>query len=325
LKKNKIFTIADEFEPEAGVEQALKVLAKAPKDPESYLLMTEAVLENERFDQALMWVNRGLLYHPQHPGLLFKKASILIDGYEEIDEAFLILMALKRSLKNKSLAALKKDLGSFLLLDIYLLLADCYRIKSKFNDAMAHAIIAKEIAPFDENALLALSTAYFEIGEYDKALKMIEPVEKRVQPADFHWLKAQILCAQNNFQAADRAFLQAVKTDQGRYHRPVRFNEIGFLNAFNQALMALPREIREFIETTAVEINEIVPIDVVKNSNGTMSPQACIVIQSIKNAEGQETKIICIFKKNIENLARKKEEVKDLIASALLHEIGELI
>lgn len=331
MKRNEIraladeaYTILDDSNCEAAVERALQVLASAPKDAESYLLMSEVAEENARFDHALIWINRGLIHHPHHAGLLLKKAALLIDGFEDIDEAFIILSQIKKSFGDKSIAVLKKDLGAGLLLDIYLLLTDCYRLKLNYNEAFAHACVAKEIAPFDENALLALATANFELGNYEAALTMIEPIEKRNEVSDFYWLKAQITCAQGQFAHADKLFAEAFKADKTRYHRPVRLDELSFLAAFDQALMALPKEIRELVQTAAVEIADVIPLDMVKKNGGFLSPQTCISIESVKDINGNRAKVIYIYQKNIENLASKKEEIKDLIASALLHELGKL-
>lgn len=331
MKRNEIraladeaYTILDDSQCEGAVERALQVLENAPEDAESYLLLSEVAEENNRFDHALIWLNRGLLHHPHHEGLLLKKASILIDGFEDIDEAFTILSDIKQRFGNKPLAVLKKEFGALLPLDVYLLLTDCYRLKADYREAFAHALIARELAPFDEGALLALATAHFELGDYEKAQRLIEPIERRVELADFYWLKAQIKCAEGNFSDADAAFLSAFKRNKSRYHRPVRLSQTCFMTAFDQALMALPREIRELVHKTPVEINDVVPLALVKASHGSLSPQACIAIETVKDVSGHKAQLIALFQKNIENLAIKKEEIKDLIASALLHELGKL-
>jgi len=319
------YAILDDSQCEAAVERALQVFKNAPHDPESYLLMSEIAGEGRHYDQSLAWIDLGLKQHPRHEGLLLKKASILIDGFEDIDEAFRILCDLKSGFGNQSLAELKKTIGPNLLLDIYLLLVDCYRLKSDYHQANAYARWAKECSPLDENALIALATTEFELGNYLQALTLIEPIDSRTEPSDFYWLKAQINCAQGNFLDADDAFLKANKLDKARYHRPIRLNDACFLAAFEQGLLALPREIREFVQTNAAEIHNVVPHDMVKNSNGTLSPMACIAIEATKEQTRGHVNILSLYQKNIENLASKKEEVKDLIASALLHELGKLI
>ncbi len=79
------------------------------------------------------------------------------------------------------------------------------------------------------------------------------------------------------------------------------------------------------MQKNAVEILEIIPLQLVKESHGTLSPAACITIEKKSDKINGQVNVIAIIKKNIENLATKKEEVRDLIASALLHELGKLI
>lgn len=331
MKRNEVrsfadeaYTILEDVKCEAAVERALEVMKKAPKDPESFLLMSEVAEENGHFEQVLNWLNRGLAHHKSHAGLLLKKASILIDAFEDIDEAFSILKKIEKTFVDLSLAQLKHRLGADLILDVYLLLTDCFRLKSEYQQAFTHALLAKEIAPFDESSLLALATAHFELGAYQKALSMIEPVDRRGEPSDFFWLKALILCADGGFKEADQAFLTAFKLDKSRYHKPARMDKHEFVTAFEQALMGLPKEIRDFLQTTAVEIKDVIPIDVIKNSQGHLAPTTCITIESVHSGYEGKGRIINLFQKNIENLASKKQEIKDLIASALLHELGKL-
>jgi tetratricopeptide (TPR) repeat protein len=327
LKRNDIRALADEAysildesdaKYDVAVHRAMQVLQNAPKDVDSYLLLAEIAEEKGRFDQALNWVNQGLELNPDNEALSLKKAALLLDGFEDVDEAFPILCSLKDRFSKNSIAELKELYDDELLLDVYLLLTDCFRLREDYTQAFDNALVAKHIVPDDESALLAVATAHFELGDYNKALSLIEPVDKRQETSDFFWLKAQIKCAMGIFNDADDAFAQANKIDRTRYHRPIRMTQSYFFDAFEQASLALPREIRDFMNSAAIEIKEIVPLDWVKESQGSLSPLALIYAP-----QGQRT--LFLFQKNIENYALKKNEVRDLIASALLHELGKLM
>jgi predicted Zn-dependent protease with MMP-like domain len=88
--------------------------------------------------------------------------------------------------------------------------------------------------------------------------------------------------------------------------------------------MGMPKEIRDFLQTTAVEIKDVIPIDAIKKSQGHLAPTTCVTIESVHSGHEGKAQIINLFQKNIENLASKKQEIRDLIASALLHELGKL-
>lgn len=332
MKRNEMLKMLDETyevlnqaSSEVALEQALNFLASAPKEPDSFLLMAEIAQENGQGEQALAWINKGLSFHPHHVGLLTKKASLLMDDFEDVDEAYGILSHLIASFQKITVETATQQIGLTLVLDIFLLFIDCLRLQGRYQQAYDYALTAYKVAAHDENALLALATAEFELGYFSESLDRVDQVLNQHDLVDFLRLKACILCAQGDFAQADEAFCDSSKMSQSRYHRPVRLAQDSFVQAFEQSIMALPREIRELIETCAVEISEIIPIERIRMSKGSLSPQACIIIDAAPNMDGKKINIISLFQKNIENLAIRKEEIKDVIASALLHELGKTL
>ncbi len=317
---DEAYAILDDGDGDVAVTRALEVLKNAPQDAESFLLLSEVFEEKGHFDQALNWIDQGLVFHPTNEALLLKKASILLDGFDDLDEAFKILISIKEAFPHQNLSELKKEYDEELLLDVFLLLTDCYRLKEDFKAAFAHASLAFELSPKDEATILAMATAHFELGDYQKGLDLIH-VESMAEPSDFYWLLGQIHCAMGAFSEADQAFIEANKLDRSRYHRPIRVSQSGFFSCFEQATLALPKEIRDFMNKSAIEITPVIPLEIVKESNGTLSPLACIFIGEQSNKH----KLIYLFQKNIENLAHKKSELRDLIASALLHELAKIV
>lgn len=322
---DETYEVLNHANGEVALEQALNFLASAPKEPDSFLLMAEIAQENSQSEQALAWINKGLSFHPHHVGLLTKKASLLMDDFEDVDEAFAILSHLIDSFQEITPQNALKQIGHTLVLDVFLLFIDCLRLKGHYQQAYDASLIAHDLAPNDENAVLALATAEFELGHYDESLKRVDHMLQKHDLADLLRLKAYVLCAQGDFLQADEAFLDSSKMIQSRYHRPVRLTQEAFVQAFEQSIMAMPREIRELIETCAVEICDIVPLERIQMSKGSLSPQACITIDAVTNNDGKKVNVISLFQKNIENLAMRKEEIKDIIASALLHELGKTL
>lgn len=317
---NEVYAILDDADADVAVLRAMEVLSNAPKDIESFLLLSEVFEEKGHFDQALSWINQGLDYHPTHEALLLKKASILMDGFDELDEAFLLLKRIEEAFGDKSLSELKIDYDEELLIDVFLLLTDCYRLKNDFKEAFHYAQRALEVVPNDEVALLSLATAYYELGNFSKALELLN-VENAKEKGDYFWILGQVHCGMGNFEAADQYFFEASKSDRSRYHRPIRVSESIFFACFEQATMALPKEIRDFLHKSAVFIKPIIALDVIKDSEGKVAPSACIVVDKRPGS----SHALYLFQKNIENLAHKKSEIRDLIASALLHELGTII
>lgn len=327
LKRNSLRALVDhayedlkEADYERAAHHAEELYSRAPDDVEPFLLQAEISQDQGRFSESLAFVDEGLKIHPRHAGLNLKKATLLIDYFEEIDEAFAILQKLADRFAQKTPAELKTEHSLDLVLDIYLLLIDCYRLKSDYLSAFEVASRAKRIAPSEEAAILAMATAHFEVGEYLKSMALIEPVEGRQEIADFYWLLAHIYCAQGRFEESDQAFLSASKIDKSRYHRPVRLDAKEFQICYGQALATLPREIREYVQNSRVQIEDIVPVELVKEPTHQTAPQACIV--SAPDGALGSNRLITVFQKNVENMALNKSEIKDIISSAMIHELS---
>ncbi|MCA9507578.1 MAG: tetratricopeptide repeat protein [Myxococcales bacterium] len=315
---DEVYATLDEADADVAVLRAMDILAKAPKDVESFLLLSEVFEEKALFEQSLNWIEQGLKYHPDDEALLLKKASILLDNFEDVDEAFAILKQIKKKFKDSPLSQLKKDYDEALLVDVYLLLSDCFRLKNNFNQALEHAQHAIDINSKDEAAILSFATALLELGNFSKAMDLLDP-SKDHEKSDFLWVLGQLYCAMGSFEKADSYFAEANKIDR-RYHRPVRLSQSQFFNYFEQAILVLPKEIRDFVYKSSVRIEQIVPQKILEEKKSLLSPLACVWFE-----EKSELNTIYLFQKNIENLACKKSDIKDLIASAMLHEIAYIL
>lgn len=317
--REQAYSALDEDGGDLVITRAMEALRQAPKDVESYLLLSEVYEEQEKHEKALDWVLQGLAVNPANHALLLKKASILFDHFDDLDEAYKILRELYQKSEETDANESREKMDKAILIDIYLLLADCYRLKEDYKQAFFMAEKAWGLDQADENALLALATAHFELVEYDKALKIIE-ASKSEDGCDFDWLKGQIYCALGEFSKADESFAQAYKFDQVHYHRPPRISQSEFFSFFEQAVSVLPKEIRDFMDDCQVEIKAIIPKEFLLGVNiGCLPPSATVHMAQIKEGKWK----IILFQKNIENLAHKKSEIRDVVSSVLLHALGQ--
>lgn len=316
---DEVYASLDDTDTDMAVMQAMRVLAHAPHDAESFLLLAEVFEEKGDEEQALSWVEQGLKHEPHHEALLLKKASLLLDSFDDLDAAFAILESIKQSFGESPVEELKQRYDASLLLDVYLLLTDCYRLKTDYVNAMFYAELALKLDVNQEAARLAVATAHFELGHFDQALSLLE-VKKTNDQSDYYWVLGQVHCAKGNFIEADHCFQEANRLDKASYHRPIRVSESVFFGCFEQAVLALPKEIRDFLHASAVRVMPIVPEAMLAKSAQHLSPSACMWVQKI-----DKNYTIYLFQKNIENMAHKKSEIRDVVASAMLHELGKIV
>lgn len=242
------------------------------------------------------------------------KAIELIDVQEDIDAGFLMLENLKKEFdklyKNNQI----RDEDKEIWFDIFLLLADCMRLKNEYQRALLLAHDAFCLNKKSNKARLNLATAYFDMGDLVKGICLLGPLSKNKSQADFYNLYGQILCALEKFKMADEAFLKAHEINQKVYPKPIRFKREQFLNLVKEAISHLPKDISDFFNKCQIQIFNILPIEIIKNNSGKISPKNFIYYYEKENQI-----YIIIAQKNIENILTKKSKAQETIASCLVH------
>lgn len=284
-----------------------------PHNVDLLLLKSEIALSENDAESALFWIEKGLSLEPYHPGLSLQKATLLFDHYEDFFAAKEILIGLQEDLEQLPKNELLLHGAVNLLMDVYLLLIDCLRMERRFACALELAVKTKMLVPEESAAMLALATAHFEVGEYKKSLSLLF-IESGEEDADFFWIKALLYCAMGDFEKSEEQFNKAYKLDKTRYHRPVRLDKNEFNLSYNQALLSLPKDIRDYVSSLPIKIVEIIPSELVKSSV-EISPTACV-------ARDETANVIIIAQKNVENVAINRSQIKDIIASSLIHELS---
>lgn len=243
-----------------------------------------------------------------HPEFLLKKALALLDDFEDIDEAILVLERLKNVLIDC------KSSHKDIFLESFLLLIDAFRAKGNYFLALEEAKKAKTAFPKDIKINASLAMAHFEIGEYVKALTIIEQLLIKNNNDEIWWVKAHILQAMGEFALSEKMFLELVQKKSAGFYKPLKlsYEELFFL--IKNTIDHLPETFANYINNFSINIVDIIDQKIVKNSCGSISPMD--IIYTDKN---QSEKNITFVKKNIETLCDKKNQIAKTIESALIH------
>jgi tetratricopeptide (TPR) repeat protein len=314
--RGEAYALLKQERSEEALEKALELFVLAPQNAESYLLAAEIAEAAGACEDAFSFVNQGLHQKPEDLGLLLKKASILLDDFEELEEAFTVLKHMEALVDKSKTQELNKELCH----DMALLLCDCYRLQNDFKNAFYYAKKAHDYLPKSENARLTYANAQFELGNYEEALNLLGDVGSYDNKSDYYWLKAQIQCASADFAGSEELFQKAHKSDKSRYHSPVRISQNEFLEAVTAAYHSFPKEIQEKLATYSFEIAEIVPRSYIENSAAKLSPLALTLLIQ---AEESDVPSLIFFQKNFENMASSPSDIKKIAASAILHEVQQ--
>lgn len=300
----------------SALTKAKKVHEIFAKSLETFLLLIEIYEAKNDYDQALDLTDEALKKYPNNQLLLLKKASLLMDEFGDLEEAFLILKDLLKDLDNqpKTKDLTKLDLEIFL--DAHALMIDYYRLANQYDKALEIAKKCVEYAPKSKRAIVFLATQLFEMGDFKKAHSLIEtPDLKNEHFALF--LKAQILQAESNFEQADKIFFKLAKKDKD-FHTPERIPPKDFSDAVEKALNLYPDSLKLFKEKISIKIIDIVPKSYLEKHRGTISPLSQVIVTKDMD---QKVIGISLVQKNIENLAENKEQIIKIIESEIIHGI----
>lgn len=245
---------------------------------------------------------------------LLSKAIQLIDTDEDIDGGLLILENLKKDFDKQYKNNHLRDEDKEIWFDIFLLLADCLRLKNEYQKALSLAHDAFCLNKSSTKARLNLATAHFDMGDLVKGICLLGPLSRNQDEADFYNLYGQILCALEEFKMADEAFLKAHEINQKIYPKPIRFKHEQFEKLVRKAITHLPKGISDFFGKCHIQILNILPKEIIENNLGKITPKNFTYFYH------NEDKIyIIIAQKNIENILTKKSQAEETIASCLIH------
>lgn len=306
-------------EIEKLVTEAKEMINKNPQHIESIISLVEFSLNNDDFDAALELLDKGLKQNPNNYILLFKKAMIFLDDLQEVNLALSILEGLLNEFVHLNSDEILQKFDEEIVLDTILMTIDCYRLNNQFAMAFEIALKLKEIFPNEEVAVLALAGAHFELGEYKKALFLLEPNIQEAKNADFIWTQAQIHCAQGDYAKADACFKKAYELDEHSYYIPRRFSESEFFSFFEEALDEMPADLQSALKDFNLHIKPIVPVEWITQNLGKLSPVTVATTLGHDNS-----KHITIFQKNIENSSPLIDDIKNNITGALIYELENI-
>jgi tetratricopeptide (TPR) repeat protein len=165
----------------AAVEEWRRLCKEKPQfgDGSEYLLEAAVALEfEERYADALNWLNQGLALNPEQYDLLLVKARILKQTGD-----------LKASLAvcDKLVLLFPNDFSG------YCLRSNIFFMTGAYGKAMADAHKACEVAPENPNSFMARAFVQMQLGNYDQALQDFEQT-LRYDPQRYDALRGQGKC-----------------------------------------------------------------------------------------------------------------------------------
>lgn len=333
------------------VEEARKLLDEArqrdSKDRDVLLLEADVFEAEGAGEEAVAAVEEALKQYPSDLALTFRYATLLLDVYDDVPGARPLLEEVVARLEKgehpgappqqgKGAANDDEEEDEALLelrLEAWLTLSDCRAADHDPMGALDAAEQAVALASDDASARLARAAALFDLCRLDEAEKGVaQALDRDPRLADAYWLRGRILTVKGDDKGANKALERAVALDEERFSPPLRIAEDDFVTIMEESLEELPEQVRDYLKNVAIAVEDVPPLERLLLSDPPLSPGSLGLYEgtppSLASGENPWDHLpnqITLFRKNIELSAKDEDDLRDLIASTLLHEVGHYL
>lgn len=319
---------------------AREALAKAQridaKHPEVRLLEIELLEATDEAEDAVVAAEQAVAALPRSMLLRLKLATLLLDIYDDVASARPHLEELARRLDKGE----KPDVGGDgadaprdFAVEVWLTLSDARGSDHDPRGSLAAAEKAVALAPDDAAARVALGSARFDLCELDAAEKCVaQAIDRDPRNADAFWLRGRIATVRGDHAAADKAFGKAAQIDPVRFAVPFRVEEDAFARLMEESLEELPEAVRNYLKNIAIVVEDVPALEAVAKNDPPLSPGSLGLFEGTPPslAPGDDPwshfpSRITLFRRNIEISCVDEDELRDLVSSTLLHEVGHYL
>lgn len=327
---------AEDFE---AARRHLEEARQADPQAREVLLLEIDLLDVEgEGEEAVARAEQATKLHPHDLLLRVRFATLLLDVYDDVAEARPHLEEAWRQVR----AGERPDLGddeeaeeTFLdfQLELLLTLSDSRAADHDPRGALEAADAAIELDRDDPMARLARAASLFDLGRLDDAERAIaQALDRDARFADAFWLRGRVLTVRGDDAGAEKALSRAVALDPERFAAPHRISEAEFAALMEEALEELPEPVQKYLKNVAIAVEDVPPLERLLENDPPLSPGSLGLYEGVPPslAPGDDPwahfpSQITLFRKNIELSASTEDELRDLIASTLLHEVGHFL
>jgi predicted Zn-dependent protease with MMP-like domain len=317
----------DADDPEKAQEILDVAYGVARHHPQVVELRAETLTMLDRGEEAEQMIDEALKARGADAELVLAAAAFRLDHSEGVPAR--VTAALELAAKGEKLARMKNELelaGEFLRVQgrAHAALADLAASAKAFEGA-------RQLLGDDDELLVELGIAWFEVLRLDDAKRLLTAVVQRRpdDPDAHHYLG--LIAERENDPAAGRHFAEARRLDPEAFPKPFTLSDEAFTKAIEDALAALPEEVRQHLANVPVMV-EPLPRPEDLGGDPLLSPLSLGMFRgtalgerSVMDPWTQLPASILLFKTNLERYATSRDELVQEIETTLFHEIGHFM
>ncbi len=316
----------------ATLGHADAAIARAPRSVEAYHYRAAALVECGLLNEAAEAYDRALGLDADDVDVLYGAAELFVDLAQAQDRDLEWLgRGLDLALRGQRLARKIDDVE--LAGDFALLAGIALGQLGRPDEALIRLDEALLALPGSGDVMRERGMALFELLRVDEARRQLQAAEKHA-PRDA-WIQHGLgLVAERSGDPAEaeRRFARARKLDPESFPSAIALSEAEFDRVLEDALEALPEQIRRYLGNVAVTVEDIPADDDLLAATPPLSPQSLGMFRG--SSYGQKgssdpwshfPSSIVLYQRNLERAVRTREELIEEIGVTLVHEVGHFL
>jgi predicted Zn-dependent protease with MMP-like domain/Flp pilus assembly protein TadD len=316
----------------ATLERADAAIARDPRSVEALHYRAAALVECGLLNEGAEAYERALGLDPEDVDLLLGATELYVDRAQAEDRDVEWLgRGLDLATRGQRLARRADDVE--LTGDFALLAGIALGQLGRADEALLRLDEALLALPDSPEVMRERGSALFELLRLEEAGRQLHAAE-RLAPKD-GWIQHALgLVAERSGdpKEAERRFARARKLDPEGFPPPVTLTQEEFDRVLEDALEALPEQIRRYLANVAVTVEDLPADDDLRATAPPLSPQSLGMFRG--SSLGQKgssdpwshfPSSIVLYQRNLERSARTREELVGEIGVTLVHEVGHFL
>ncbi len=284
-----------------------------------------------RIDEALDTWERALSASRSDLDLLFEAADFQVNVLRDLEDREILERGIEHARRGAKLARKAGDAeraAEFAWLE-----GTALGQLGHATEALARLAEAEQVFPDSLEVLSEKAFALYELSRLDEAREALLRAEAAGE--EDAWVQHQLgLVAERQGEPgeAKRRFARALELSPDEFPAPIGLTHHAFDRAVEDALAALPEQVRRYLSNVAITVEEIPSDDDLLASDPPLSPTILGLFRGAPYGEKASMdpwshfpSAIVLYQRNLERFARDREELTEEIGVTLLHEVGHFL
>lgn len=316
---------------EGALQRAEAARARSPRHGPALHYRAAALAELDRLDEARDAYEEALAAAGDDLDLVAGAAEFHVNRLQDPDgDRTALERGLELARRGSKLARRARDEDSGA--ELALLEGIALSQLGEPREALRRLDDALALRPDDPDAQLERGLALYELLRLDEAREQLLAVNRAEEEPWADHALGLVAERRGDAEEAARCFARARRLAPDEFPEPIALSPEAFDAAVEDALAALPQQIRRYLSNVAIAVEDLPSDDDLRAAEPPLSPSILGIFRGAPL--GQKASMdpwshfpssIVLYQRNLERFAADREELVEQIRITLLHEVGHFL